>query len=143
MKVYADSSAVLSWLFGEPQGDAVHDVLARATLVLASALTGIECARAVHRAASLGRITRRQAEAALEEYEAIESGWDRMPIGERVVLGASQPFPVEPVRALDAIHLASAQSARERFRDVGLLTLDDRMRENAAALGLTVLPERA
>lgn len=143
MKVYADSSAILSWLFGEARASAVHDILAGATLVIASTLTGIECARAVHRAASLGRITRRQADALLDEYRLLEANWDQIPMAERVVVAASEPFPVEPVRALDAIHLASARAAYERFRDVGLLTLDDRMRENARALGLTVLPEQA
>ncbi|MCX5756343.1 MAG: type II toxin-antitoxin system VapC family toxin [Gemmatimonadetes bacterium] len=143
MKVYAESSAVLSWLFNEARSDAVSDVLESATLVFASALTAIECARGVHRAAALGRITARQADGLLEEYRMLEAGWDRIEIAERVVRHASAPFPVEPIRALDAIHVASASAARERFADVAMLSFDDRVRANAAALGLTVLPNIA
>jgi predicted nucleic acid-binding protein len=143
MNVYAESSAVLAWIFQEARADAVDDVLVRATLVLSSPLTGIECARGVHRAAAYGRITARQAEGLLAEYQSLEAGWDRIEIGDQVIRGAAAPFPVEPVRSLDAIHLASAKAADERFGDVAVLTFDERVRVNAKALGLTVLPEQA
>ena len=143
MKLYVESSAVLSWLFDEGGAVAVDKALDKAVLVFASALTGIECARAVRRAAALGRVTARQADALLEEYRSLESAWDRIEIGDHIAASASGPYPLEPVRSLDAIHLASACAARERFGDVAILTFDDRVRVNAAALGLTVLPQMA
>lgn len=51
------------------------------------------------------------------------------------------PFPVEPIRALDAIHLASAIVARDVWRDLAVLSLDERVRVNAVRFGLPVLPE--
>jgi hypothetical protein len=56
----------------------------------------------------------------------------------RIVFEA--PTRVEPVRALDAIHLASALLAREVWEDLAVLSFDDRVRRNAVALGFTVVP---
>jgi hypothetical protein len=44
------------------------------------------------------------------------------------------------VRALDAIHLASALLAREVWEELVVLSFDERVRSNAVALGFTVLP---
>lgn len=140
MIVYAESSAVLAWIFHEPRADAVNEVFEQATLVLSSTLTSIECTRGVRRAEAAGRVTAREAEALLTEFRSLAEGWDAMEIGERVVLAASVPFPVEPVRSLDAIHLASAKVACDSFGDIAVLSFDERVRANAEALGLTVLP---
>ena len=51
-----------------------------------------------------------------------------------------RPFPAEPIRTLDAIHLSTALSARSLVSDLAMLSLDDRVRRSAAQLGLTVLP---
>lgn len=46
MIVYAESSAVLSWLLGEPDGVEVGEILKEADFVVASQLTFTECERA-------------------------------------------------------------------------------------------------
>ncbi|MBI3795873.1 MAG: hypothetical protein HY268_02755 [Deltaproteobacteria bacterium] len=48
--------------------------------------------------------------------------------------------PLEPVRTLDAIHLASALFLRESFPDLLILSTDERVRHNALPLGFDVLP---
>ena len=57
-----------------------------------------------------------------------------------VVERARQPFPVEPIRTLDALHLASALSARAAVPGLSVLTLDERIRQNARELGFPLLP---
>jgi hypothetical protein len=57
-----------------------------------------------------------------------------------VVERARRPFPVEPVRTLDALHLASALVASARLPDLALLSLDERVRSAGRALGLPVVP---
>lgn len=52
-----------------------------------------------------------------------------------VLSRARQPFPA-PVRALDALHLASAAWLRQRGGDVKLATYDARMAAAAEAMGL-------
>lgn len=143
MIVYAESSAVLSWLFGESRSKAVREVLDRATVVVTSRITGIECARAIVRCEALGTITPAQANTLRELYDDAAAAWDVMEIDPRVAALAGEAFPVEPIRALDAMHVATAALAEERFRAVTMLSLDDRVRSNAAALGLTVVPKTA
>jgi hypothetical protein len=53
-----------------------------------------------------------------------------------VLTRAGQAFPIEPVRTLDAIHLATALAFAEALPDLRMLTLDRRILDNAAALGL-------
>jgi hypothetical protein len=57
-------------------------------------------------------------------------------LGER----AAAAFPEEPVRALDAIHLASALAVRSVTPEVEMVALDVRVRRNAMRLGIAVRP---
>jgi predicted nucleic acid-binding protein len=141
--VYAESSAVLCWLLGESRASEVARILGGADRVVASVVTGIECARAVVRGATVGAITRVQARALIQSYRDVEVGWDRVELHDRVMDRAGAPFPVEPIRTLDAIHVASAAIAHEAFGPVTMLSFDERVRANAAALGLPVLPVEA
>ncbi len=63
-----------------------------------------------------------------------------MRISPDVMARARATFPLEPVRTLDAIHLASALAALPALRRLAMLSIDDRIRRNAEALGLTVVP---
>jgi predicted nucleic acid-binding protein len=138
--LYAESSAVLTWLFDEPRApDAIRE-LENAASIVTSELTRIECARAIHRAASLGALDRKQVAMLLGQLDAATSQWDRVELRDRVAELASMVFPVEPVRALDAIHLASALLAREAWEEVAVLSFDERVRSNAIALGFAVVP---
>ena len=52
------------------------------------------------------------------------------------VLGrAAEPFPAEPVRTLDAVHLATALELRRAWPDLMVLSSDRRVRAGAAGLG--------
>jgi hypothetical protein len=51
---------------------------------------------------------------------------------------AARPFPAEPVRTLDAIHLATALEFQDALGTLTMLSLDARIRENAAALGMGI-----
>ena len=58
-----------------------------------------------------------------------------MAVTDTVLTRAGRPFPVEPIRTLDAIHLATAELLGETPQLVTLITRDDRVRENGRALG--------
>jgi hypothetical protein len=49
-----------------------------------------------------------------------------------------RPFPVEPIRTLDAVHLATAELLGESPPLVTIVTRDDRVRKNAESLGYVV-----
>jgi predicted DNA-binding protein (UPF0278 family) len=52
----------------------------------------------------------------------------------------TQTFPREPVRTLDAIHLATALLHAAEIGALVVLSIDQRVRANADALGLAVVP---
>lgn len=140
MILYADASAVMAWLFDEPVGESVRGLLERATVVVASQLTGLECHRAITRGVVLGRIHEADAAALRSRLSRGMARWTLFAITSDVVERAGLPFPEEPLRALDAIHLASALLGRRAQPDLELLSLDERVRRSAEALGFQVLP---
>jgi predicted nucleic acid-binding protein len=50
---------------------------------------------------------------------------------------ARHAFPAEPIRTLDALHLASALAARASVPGVELLTLDEQLRRAGTQLGFS------
>ena len=140
MIAYAESSAVLSWLLSEARGRGAAKELQAAELVVASVLTGVDCSRAIVRATHIGALTRAEARRVSELLAEAELGWHRLEVSERVLVRSRSPFPVEPVRTLDAIHLASALVAHDAYSGVVMISLDERMRANARALGMSVAP---
>lgn len=135
MTVYAETSAVLRWLFAEEGGEGLRDVLAAAEKVAASRLTLIETRRVVRRAERESRITAAQAADILAIFAQAASTWAILEISEEIARRAEDGFPNEPVRTLDAIHLASALFLRQSFPDLTVVSADDRLRKNAALLG--------
>jgi uncharacterized protein len=138
--VYAESSAVLSWLLGEPPGPEIRRVLETSVFVVTSDLTLIECDRALHRARSLGQLSTEISAALSSELRNVTAGWIRLRLIDEIVERARESFPEEPIRSLDALHLASALTTRAAIPEAALLTLDDRVRRCGRQLGLTVLP---
>ena len=141
MSLYAESSAVLAWLLGEEAGPRVRRLLTGADIVVASDLTLVECDRVLIRAAALGEITEAVAADRRAHLTTAASSWQVLRISPDIVNRARQPFPGDPIRTLDAIHLASALAARSALAGLELLSLDDRIRKAGARLGLTVRPE--
>ena len=115
MSVYAESSAVLAWLLDEASGSDVREVLMASDFVVASDLTLIECDRVVLRAVALGELTEAEAADRRAHLMTAAAHWHVLRISPEIVERARQPFPGEPVRTLDAIHLASALMADHAF----------------------------
>jgi predicted nucleic acid-binding protein len=140
VNVYAESSAVLAWLLGEKTGRSVREVLQHTELVMASDLTLVECDRVLIRAVTTGEIDEAAAADRRAHLNAAASHWHLWRVSPDIVERARLPFPAEPIRTLDAIHLASALAVRSAVPGVELLTLDDRIRRAAKQLGFQVQP---
>lgn len=95
----------------------------------------------LHRARALDELSEATAAERRAHLLDASGAWHRFPMDEEVVERARQSFPVEPVRSLDAIHLATALSAAATVPDLVLLSLDARVRDCGAALGLRVVPK--
>lgn len=138
--IYAESSAVLAWLLGEPRGAEAAEFLRSAEGVIASDLTLVECERVLIRAWSTGLITEADRIDHGRDLEHAAAHWIRLRVNAEVIERALRPFPLEPIRTLDALHLASALVARAIAPNTSVLSLDQRVRENAERLGLAVVP---
>lgn len=135
MTIYAETSALLRWLFAEEGGPGVRDDLRTASKVATSRLTLIETRRVIHRAEREGRVTAAQAADLRAIFAQAASTWAVLEISDEVARRAEAGFPVEPLRTLDAIHLASALFLREALPELAIMTADERVRANAHALG--------
>lgn len=140
MRLYAESSAVLAWLFGEPLGEAIRGALAAAQLIVASDLTLVECDRVLIRAQTLRLCSEAHSADLRARLNAAAARWNLLHVDRDVVDRARRPFPGEPIRTLDAIHLASALIARTELEGLVMLSVDQRIRTAGKQLGLNVLP---
>lgn len=133
---YLETSAVLAALL---EGDA----RARRSLRgpgdrVTSALTFAEAQRGLRRSGHEGRLTPAQERSARRALAHLRSRCTVLPITEEVLAGAGRPFPVEPVRTLDALHLATIAMVADAPELVTVVTRDARVRDNSAALGYAV-----
>lgn len=140
MTLYADSSAVLRWLFRETRGTHIERLLRDATKVVCSRLTLVEVRRTIRRAVSQGVLDEVSSGTAFDAFAQAAARWGVLEISREVAERAERAFPMEPVRTLDAIHLASAIVLRQALPDLRLLSTDERMRASGARMGFEVVP---
>lgn len=126
MTAYVDTSALLRLVLREP--GALDDLRSYDALV-SSELVGVESARTIDRLRLQGALTVEEAAARLRAItdwlEAIDLVLLRPPVLSR----ASEPLPT-PLGTLDAIHLATALTWRDRMGALPTLATHD------SALGL-------
>jgi hypothetical protein len=124
----------------EKSGADVRRLLADAEIIVAADLTLIQCDRVLLRAAALGQLTEAEAADRRAHLTAAASHWQILRIAPEIVERARQPFPGEPIRTPDAIHLASVLTALTAIVELKLLSLDDRVRKAGKKLGLDSIP---
>jgi len=93
------------------------------------------------RAVTLGEIDEATAADRRVLLNAAAAHWHLWRVSSEIVDRARRPFPVEPVRTLDAIHLASALAVRSAVPGIELLSLDDRIRQSGKQLGFRLQPK--
>ena len=130
---YIESSALLAAVL---EGDSAARVSIRAQGErVTSALTLAEANRAVLRARLAGRITAQQQLAALLTLQRFARRCHVVSVTETILVHAGRPFPVEPIRTLDAIHLATAGALGDQPALVTIVARNIRVCNNATALG--------
>lgn len=138
--VYAESSAVLRWLLGAAGGAEIERQMAAAPAVVTSELTSAEVGRTLQRLVATGHLNAAAGERVWAAYSHASQHWHLYAIAESVLARAGQAFPREPVRTLDAIHLATAALHGREMGVPLVLSVDQQLRANAAALGFRVAP---
>ena len=140
MILYLESSAVLAWLLGEPRGAAVRSAVDSAQTVVTSVVTLVESHRALVRAEHATQISAADRQRLKGLLARAQRGWVLMEVSAEVRARVEEPFPVEPLRTLDALHLATALLFARVYPDLEVISHDQRLVENARALGLDVRP---
>ena len=134
--VYMESSALVATLL--ERDTAAMQAAVLGDRLVTSALTIAETARAIIRARVTGRLTAAQEQEAVTALRTFTRRCFILDVDHRVLVRAGLRFPVEPIRTLDALHLATAELLDESPPLVTIVTRDMRVRENAQALGFTV-----
>lgn len=135
--IYIESSALVAALL--EKDPAALAALGEPARWVTSALTFAESYRAVIRARVGNRLTDVQEQDAVRALHNFEAGCAIISVTDAVLERVRRPFPVEPIRALDAIHVATAEFVDAAPQLVTVLTRDARVRDNARALGHPVI----
>lgn len=133
---YIESSALVAALL--ERDTVVIKRVPRGTQQVTSALALAEAGRAIIRARATGRLTVDEEQAAVRALRTFERRCFILDVDRAVLDRVRRPFPMEPIRTLDAVHLATAELLGEPAPLVTVVTRDARVRENAGALGYTV-----
>jgi predicted nucleic acid-binding protein len=107
---------------------------------MSSDLTLLEYDRVLIRAVALEEIDEGGAADRRAHLNLAASHWHVLRLSSDIVRSSETAFPAEPIRTLDAIHLASALAARSAAAGVELLSLDDRIRRAGEQLGFRLRP---
>ena len=134
--IYVETSALLTWLFDEPDASQIIDTTNDADLIVASDLLRIETMRAIKRAQYEKLITLEQRDTLIQTFRDYIQSCFRMSMDDSVIDGATVDFPVEPVRSLDAVHLSTALEYKKLYPELKMLTTDARLKQNTALLDL-------
>jgi predicted nucleic acid-binding protein len=130
---YIESSALVA-AFLEADVPA-HQAIRAPGRKITSALTLTEAHRAVLRGRVTGRLTAENERDAIRGLQTFARRCQLVALSEDVLVRAGRPFPVEPIRTLDAIHLATIEVLGEPPQLVTVVTRDSRVQQNARALG--------
>lgn len=138
MNLYVESSALLAELLEEPSGASIREKIGSSRFVVSSRLTFFECRRVLERFAATDRIDAAGAADSLARVQSLEEAWEVAEITETIWNRASRRFPREPVRSLDALHLATMLEWSHAVGNLAVLSLDERILANARALDLSI-----
>ena len=136
--VYLDASALVKLLVPETESDGLNQALAGLTDVIVSDLALTEMASALGRRTREQLLTRKEAQRLYREASKVHGSSlhaDLTPPIHRRAERLMLSLPI-PLRALDALHLATALDAEAAT----VVTFDPRLRDAAISQGLFVAP---
>ena len=139
MSVYLDTSVIIALIVDEPASESVRNWFRNSTdRVILSDLVRLEFSAFISRAVRTNRLETDQAAAALGSFDELRRACDTLehtPSDFNRADALIREFSTK-LAAADALHLASALAA-----NVGLLTLDERLRQAASSKNLaTAVP---
>ncbi len=141
MNLYLESSAALRDLLGGDGCEEIRRLLSAADVVATSRCTLAEVGRVLARLRVLEPTAAAAAAARESQFQMDSDLWVIQPVDEGIWSRCSRPFPREPLRTLDAVHLATLEKLSGVIEPLAVLSTDSRVRDNAKALGFSVVPD--
>lgn len=132
--LYLDTSAVLRAVLETGTSPVVERRIREASALVSSRLSLVESCRAFYRLRAGGRVSQERLVDAERDVAAIWSRCELWEITRSVCETACAVAVDRPLRALDAIHLATYVLARRRLAGLELLTTDDRLQQAATGV---------
>lgn len=129
--LYVDTSALLRATLETGTTPDVESRLESARVLLTSRLALVEAARALLRVRQLGLVPESRIVDVERELDRFWARCELWELSTAVCELARHVAPAKTLRALDALHLATFLLARRRIEGLGLLTVDDRLRQAA------------
>jgi predicted nucleic acid-binding protein len=137
--LYVETSAILTWLFNEQKAKSVIKEINKESLLVSSSLIFVEVERALIRAEKQNILMEIDCQKLRGLFAHFKATFLIMEISEEVKKRASESFPIEPVRTLDAIHLATALTFAKVYQNLKVLSFDKRITNNCEALGIKII----
>ncbi len=136
---YFDTSALIKRYVDEPGRREVLRLLRHNDCVI-SAVLPVEVRGALRRRVSEGTLDKDRMPAILKRFTADRPFWTVVEVSSEVLPAAERLAAAHPLRALDAIHVASAQLFAARIAPLEFLfvSADVRQTTAAVALGMTI-----
>lgn len=142
MILYLDTSALVKRYVQETGSTEVAAIITQADVLGSSALTHVEMAAALAKAARLGWVIREKAEAAWQDYLKHWPYFTRLVVTSPLVERASHLAWEYGLRGYDATHLAAALTWQDILEtQVILATFDRGLWQAAQKTGLAAWPE--
>ena len=129
--LYLDTSVALRATLEVGTTPEVEALIASSRILMTSRLSLVESARALIRARQLSRASEKDLADVQAELGSLWSRCEIWELTESVCELAGQVAPTRPLRALDALHLATFLIARRKVEGLELLTVDNQLREAA------------
>lgn len=137
-----DTSAVMPLIGRESFSARMESVLAEDEGMVVWWATRVECVSAIRRRAREGSFSQEEEEAALGWLADLSSAWSEVRPSSRLRRIAERSLALHPLRAADALQLASALVwCEDEPEGRKFVTLDRRLRSAAARLGFSLLPK--
>ena len=142
MNLYADTSALIKKYIREPGTDEVLAYFDQYPLISTAALTQVEMASAMSKAARLTWVAQAEILIAWGDFLNHWPGFIRLPVTSGIIERAASFTWQHGLRAYDAVHLASALAWKEITADqVVFACYDENLLKAARGEGLRVWPD--
>lgn len=136
-----DTSAIMPLIAREPLSEEMRRLLEEDTGMVVWWVTRVECVSAISRRAREGSIDHEQETVVRDLLNDLSGSWAEVQPSARLRSLAEQGLIVHPLRAADALQLASALIwCESRTRRRQFVCLDERLRTAASRKGFDVLP---